>query len=91
MIVEIVSAVLLTSGSILGCIRIQRYVNDAITLAIRSIPPVPLIDSISPAEAVELRNQVKLINLKIEGQIKTQVEAHHPLRSRGRVLFSLVA
>ena len=82
MIIEIaIAGVIIGCGGV-GCISVQKYINDSIANAVNAIKIVPAqasvsVPSISPEEATELRNQIKLIDLKIEGQIKPQIEHHH--------------
>ena len=76
MIIEIVCTLLAaSSGSLLG------YTLHGIIKGTKKTSATP---SISPEEATELRNKVELIgleiksvDLKIEGQLKPQIEKHH--------------
>ncbi len=63
--------------AVAGYIRVQKYIKDSIATALGSRPSPVNYPSISPAEAEELRNRVRLLDLKIEGQIKPQIEIHH--------------
>jgi len=76
--IELVAGLLLVGGGVAGCIQLQKYIKGLVTDAIKSIL------SISPEEAADLRNQIKLVGLqfdnvdmKIEKQLKPQIEKHH--------------
>ena len=83
MIIEIaIAGVIIFGCSATGYMGVQKYINDSIANAVSAIKIVPAqaavsVPSISLEEATELRNQIKLIDLKIEGQIKPQIEHHH--------------